>query len=130
MKNYYEILECENFISLEEIKKKFKELLLKYHPDKNKNNNNNYSNHKYDEIKEAYDCLKENKNEYDNKLMYYLEELDHSETINISKSNKHFKCFQCGGINDINNIISNIDNNKINIIKCDYCSLSYKLNII
>ncbi len=43
MKNYYEILECENFISFEEIKKKFKELLLKYHPDKNKNNNNNYN---------------------------------------------------------------------------------------
>ena len=129
MKNYYEILECENFISFEEIKKKFKELLLKYHPDKNKNNNYNYSNSKLEEIKAAYDCLKENKKDYDNQLMYYLEELDHSETIDVSKSNPKFKCFQCGGINNINNIIS-IDNNKINIIKCEYCSLSYKLNII
>lgn len=127
MKNYYEILECENFVSFEEIKKKFKELILKYHPDKNKNNANN---NKLDEIKAAYDCLKENKNEYDNQLMYYLEELDRSETIDVSKSKKQFKCFQCGGINNINDIISNIDNNKVNIIKCDYCSLTYKLNII
>ena len=129
MKNYYEILECENFVSFEEIKKKFKELMLKYHPDKNKNNNHNYTNSKLEEIKTAYDCLKENKKEYDNQLMYYLEELDHSETIDVSKSNPKFKCFQCGGINNINNIIS-IDTNKINIIKCEYCSLSYKLNII
>ena len=127
MKNYYEILECENFVSFEEIKKKFKELILKYHPDKNKNKANN---NKLDEIKAAYDCLKENKNEYDNQLMYYLEELDRSETIDVSKSKKQFKCFQCGGINNINDTISNIDNNKVNIIKCDYCSLTYKLNII
>ncbi len=37
MPNYYDILEVNNHASQVEIKKSFRNLALKYHPDKNKN---------------------------------------------------------------------------------------------
>ena len=54
-KNYYEILEVSKNASHEEIKKSYKKLALKYHPDKNKDNEE--STNKFKEIAEAYDTI-------------------------------------------------------------------------
>jgi DnaJ-class molecular chaperone len=54
-KNYYEILEVSRNASPEEIKKSYKKLALKYHPDKNKDNEE--ATNKFKEIAEAYDTL-------------------------------------------------------------------------
>ena len=54
-KNYYEILEVSRNASQEEIKKSYKKLALKYHHDKNKDNEE--ATNKFKEIAEAYDTL-------------------------------------------------------------------------
>lgn len=51
----YQILEINSNSSDEQIKKAWKKLALKYHPDKN--NDKNYSNEKFIKIKYAYDIL-------------------------------------------------------------------------
>ena len=53
MKNYYKVLELEFGCSSESIKKSFRKLSLKYHPDKNRDNDSN----KFVEINEAYEIL-------------------------------------------------------------------------
>ena len=65
--NLYDILEISIDASDEEIRKSFKRLALKYHPDKNKNMN---GNKKFIDIKYAYDILtnSELKKNYDRKL--------------------------------------------------------------
>jgi len=62
MKNPYEILGVTKDSSKEEIKKKFRELSKKYHPDKNPE-----SEEKYKEITQAYEILSddEKRNQYD-----------------------------------------------------------------
>jgi len=56
MKNYYKILEIEDqSCSQEEIKKKYRKLSLKYHPDKT--NGNKLFEEKFKDISEAYEVL-------------------------------------------------------------------------
>jgi len=64
--NYYEILGVPINASQEEIKRKYRNLQLQYHPDKD----NNLSRGKYQDICDAYEVLskKESRLEYDNKL--------------------------------------------------------------
>ena len=66
MKDYYKVLGLEKTENLDEIKKAFRQLSFKYHPDKN--DNNNESTEKFKEINEAYTVLgNDNKRkEYDN----------------------------------------------------------------
>lgn len=52
MIDYYNILEIDEYSSKEEIRKQYKKLSLKYHPDKNNNDSS-----KFLEIKDAYDIL-------------------------------------------------------------------------
>jgi curved DNA-binding protein CbpA len=61
-KNYYQILEVSENASFEEIKKAYRKLSLKYHPDKNPN-----GEEKFKEIAEAYAVLSdsERKRDYD-----------------------------------------------------------------
>tara|TARA_R100000951_G_scaffold79203_1_gene67186 strand:- start:735 stop:1685 length:951 start_codon:yes stop_codon:yes gene_type:complete len=63
MKNYYEILGVSKEATAEEIKKSYRKLSLKYHPDKNPDGEN-----KFKEISEAYSILSDNekRNKYDN----------------------------------------------------------------
>lgn len=65
VKNYYEILGVDKKASQEEIKKTFRKLARKYHPDLNPGDKN--SERKFKELSEAYDVLGDEKKrtEYD-----------------------------------------------------------------
>ena len=56
--NYYKILELDEGATIIEIKKAYKKLAMKYHPDKNGQEN---ANEKFNEINEAYNTLKDEK---------------------------------------------------------------------
>jgi len=64
-KDYYKILQVQPTASYEEIKKSYRKLALKYHPDKNPNNQEAES--RFKELNEAYEVLSnpEKKEEYD-----------------------------------------------------------------
>lgn len=66
MKDYYKILGLSRNATEEEIKKAYRQLAVKYHPDKNKGDKK--MEEKFKEITEAYENLKDSqkKNEYDN----------------------------------------------------------------
>jgi curved DNA-binding protein CbpA len=70
--NYYDILEVNNHASNSEIKRSFRNLALKYHPDKNKNSED--SKHKFMEIIEAYEVLSDEtaRRDYDSKTNHGL----------------------------------------------------------
>jgi len=67
----YSLLELSNDATLIDIKKNFKRLALKYHPDKNKNKNINL-NEKFNQIRIAYDILSntDKKIKYDNMTQF------------------------------------------------------------
>lgn len=54
-RNYYEILEIDKNATQEEIKKAYRKLSLKYHPDKNRGNKE--AEEKFKEINKAYQIL-------------------------------------------------------------------------
>ena len=59
---YYQILELQNNASLDDIKKAYKKLAIKYHPDKNPTNKE-HAEEKFKEISQAYEILT-NKDKY------------------------------------------------------------------
>lgn len=65
-KNYYEILGVSKTATEDEIKKAYRKLAVKYHPDKNEGDKE--AEKKFQEISEAYNVLsnKEKRSEYDN----------------------------------------------------------------
>jgi len=70
MKDYYGILGVKKTSSTQEIKKSYKNLSRKYHPDKNPDNKE--AEDKFKDISEAYDTLsnEEKKSHYDSKMSY------------------------------------------------------------
>lgn len=70
MKDYYKILEVKKTATDAEIKKSYRELAKKYHPDKNPDNPT--AETKFKEISDAYETLsdKAKRNEYDNPQMF------------------------------------------------------------
>ena len=65
MKDYYELLGLSREATEADIKKAFRQLAMKYHPDRNPDNKE--SEEKFKEINEAYSCLidQEKKANYD-----------------------------------------------------------------
>ena len=58
-RDYYEVLGLSRSASPEEVKKAYRKLALKHHPDKNQNDK--ASEEKFKEISEAYDMLSDTK---------------------------------------------------------------------
>ncbi|KAI9298820.1 DnaJ-domain-containing protein [Neoconidiobolus thromboides FSU 785] len=56
-KNYYELLNCASHHSIEQIRKEYQLLSLKYHPDKQRGSNED----QFKQINEAYNILKDEK---------------------------------------------------------------------
>lgn len=91
MIDYYSILDVDENITKEELKKKYHKLCLLYHPDKN---NGNYEN-KFKEINEAYEVLSDDKKrkEYDiKKRFHFLHGIDFTED-EINLLNKYYTNF-------------------------------------
>ena len=67
MDDYYNVLELNRNASLDEIRKSFRTLALRYHPDKNKNSE---SKEKFMKIVEAYETLSDvnGKRKYDESI--------------------------------------------------------------
>ena len=109
-KNYYNILNINKDASYDDIKKAYYKLALKYHPDKNKDDN---AEEKFKEISEAYEILSD-----ENKRLSY-----DNNNLNIntfSNANDIFnKVFQNHNFNiNINNMFSGFNNiNSIQTIK-------------
>ena len=79
MNNYYQVLELDNKSSISEIKKAYKKLALKYHPDKNDGNSEQFI-----KISEAYQVLSDpiQKEKYDKDLTVTIDFKDAFELFN------------------------------------------------
>lgn len=88
MKNYYKVLEIDFGADIMTVKKAYRRLAFKYHPDKNKNPN---AAEMFIEITEAYEVLKEpvKRREYDSFYKEYFKvktNFRQSSTENIYKN--------------------------------------------
>lgn len=55
--DYYELLGAQRGASADELKKAYRKMAMKYHPDKNPGDKE--AEHKFKEINEAYDVLRD-----------------------------------------------------------------------
>ncbi len=86
-KNYYYILGLKEDATLLDIKEAFRKLSLKFHPDKNTENDNNFWSDRFIEIKEAYDTLSN-----ENKRKEYDKQFD-TRTTNMENNTDYEKDF-------------------------------------
>ena len=93
MKSYYDVLGLNEGANKEEIKKAYKKLAIKWHPDKNPNNKD-MAEKKFKEISEAYQYLtnrNNNFNEFNN--FNHFNEFDFDEMNNFRNFMNPFSLF-------------------------------------
>ncbi|MGL4862232.1 MAG: J domain-containing protein [Cetobacterium sp.] len=103
MKTYYEILEVERCISMEELKKAYRSLAKKYHPDKYANttlDKQNEVKNIFAQINEAYQVLsnENSRKEYDLTLLKNKKE---NNTQNSNSTSKNRDFFNKSDLNDM-----------------------------
>lgn len=95
MKNYYQILGVERNSSLPEIKKAYRKLATKFHPDKN--GGDKFFEERFKEIQEAYEVLTTplKKERYDNEYdVFFNKQKTHQTTSNKNQTeNKQSKSY-------------------------------------
>lgn len=86
MKNYYYILGVERNATLEEIKKAYKKLALKFHPDQN--NGDKFFEERFKEIAEAYEVLsnQERRKQYD--MAWFIHHAQNASNNRTNTSNQ------------------------------------------
>ena len=67
-KDYYKILNVNIFSNIESIKKSYRELAMKYHPDRNSGNIE--AENKFKDITEAYEILSDEKKRMEYNIQY------------------------------------------------------------
>ena len=100
-RDYYEVLGLKKGASDDEIKKAYRKMAIKYHPDRNLNNKEEAEAH-MKEINEAYDVLKDPQK----KAQY--EELSNHELIREGTEIIPFSALKGDGKNEIWNAINKI----------------------
>ena len=85
MKDYYKILEISINATNDDIKKAFRSLAKKYHPDRNVNDEN--ALRKFQEVNEAYEVLsnEDSRKEYDKKISSFKQ--SNSKETNSKNNN-------------------------------------------
>lgn len=87
MKNYYTELDLHSFADILTVKKQYRKLANKYHPDKLAGNTD-----KFIELKESYDFLVDNKDDYDLVLANHIYNSLH--IINITLEEAYTGCIK------------------------------------
>lgn len=110
MKNYYEILEVSRDASATEIKRIYRILAKKYHPDKNKDDSEAIK--KFQEISEAYSILGDEKSrtEYDKKIDKFKTKGSYSNggfSKNNDKNKRNSKPMNEQSFEDLNKTFEN-----------------------
>ena len=72
MDNYYKVLEIPNNSSKDEIRKAYKKMAVKWHPDKNINNKE-VAEKKFKEIGEAYEILMDDNKKNNINVFYTIQ---------------------------------------------------------
>lgn len=114
--NYYNVLEVQKTSEQDEIKKSYKNLALKWHPDKNPSNREE-AEKKFKEISEAYQIIgdPEKRREYDianSEPMFKVRSDPHHHEHNFSNQNDIFNMFFQN--NTFNHSFMNMNNNNNN----------------
>ncbi|WML33888.1 DnaJ domain-containing protein [Clostridium sp. OS1-26] len=91
MKDYYKVLEIQVTATKDEIKKAFRTLAKKYHPDKNRGDEN--ALRKFQDINEAYQVLsdEDSRKEYDKKLSNFNQNNSKKTSNNNDNKSKNDK---------------------------------------
>lgn len=123
MKDYYKILEINENATEEEIKKAYRKLAMKYHPDK-------FSNSNEEEKKKAEEKFKEINEAYENVINHKIKIEKNFEEKNFQNFEFNFKEFKNFEElkNFLNNIFQNISEKDKNLIIKSFIGL-YKETI-
>lgn len=109
--NYYNILEIDKDASQNEIKKAYRKLALKYHPDKNNKDTN--AEEKFQKIGEAYEVLFDENKKKNYDIFGNNSEIDISDPMDIFS-----RVFKSNHVNSMDNMNVSIHNrtNRINLL--------------
>lgn len=124
--NFYEILNCDQNASTEDIKKSYQTLILKYHPDKQKQNTETFIR-----LNDAWNVLRDpdKRRTYDAEISQrkFSENRIVHEVVNLiedfrfdQETNTYSRDCRCGGIFVISKDEIDVSDS---YLECDECSL-------